>query len=62
MMSTIGLTAATVIYQFLHESGHSVAALIVGGKIVEYHLFPIPYVLCDVGKVTLAGQAFIEIG
>ena len=62
MMLMIGLTAAIVVYPFLHESGHSVAALIVGGKIIEYHLLPIPYVLYDVGKVTLAGQAFIGIG
>lgn len=61
-MLLIGLSAAIVVYPFLHESGHSIAALIVGGEIVEYHLLPIPYVLCNVGKVAAVGQVFIGIG
>ena len=58
----VGLSAAVIVYPFLHESGHSLAALIVGGRVVEYHLLPMPYILCDVRNISVMGQCFIGIG
>lgn len=61
MSLLVGLSAAVIVYPFLHESGHSLAALIAGGRVVEYHLLPLPYILCDVRKVSVMGQCFIGV-
>lgn len=61
MILIIGLAVAVVIYPFLHETGHSIAAVIVGGEVVEYHLFPLPNVLCNVGRVSSTGKVIIGI-
>lgn len=60
-MLFIGLAVAIVIYPFFHETGHCLATLLVGGEIVEYHLFPLPNVLCQVSNVTTMGRVFIGI-
>ena len=62
MTLLVGLLAAVIIYPFLHESGHGLAALIAGGRVVEYHLIPMPYILCDVRNVSVMGRCFIGIG
>ena len=51
----VGLFTAAVMYPLLHEAGHSLAALLLGGRVVELRLFPIPSVLCDVGGIGSAG-------
>lgn len=61
VMLLVGLTVAIVVYPFIHETGHSIAALIVGGEVVEYHLFPLPNVLCNVGSVSATGKVIIGI-
>ena len=60
-MLLIGLTVAIVIYPFFHETGHSIAALMVGGNVIEYHLWPLPNILCDVGKVSSIGKVLIGV-
>lgn len=42
-----GLLTAVVIYPFLHETGHSIAAFLLGAEVLEFNLFPIPNVLCN---------------
>lgn len=60
-MMTIGLLVAIVIYPFLHETGHSITTIIVGGEVIEYHLFPLPSILCNVAKVSSMGKVLIGI-
>ena len=52
---------AIVIYPLLHETGHSIATVFFGGKVVEFHLFPLPNVLCEVYSVSNIGIAIIGI-
>ena len=52
----IGLFTAVLLYPTLHELGHSLTTIILGGKVLEFHLFPLPNMLCDgssVGKIGL---------
>lgn len=43
----IGLFTAVILYPFLHESGHSLFAVALGGKVTEFNLcrFPISCVM-----------------
>ena len=43
----VGLIAAIVVYPFLHESGHTLAALVVGAEVSDIQLLPIPSMLCQ---------------
>ena len=59
-LAAVGLAAAIIVYPFTHELGHVIAAWLSGAQICEFHLFPIPNVLCkfdpkDVARVILAG-------
>lgn len=56
----LGLLTATLIYPFSHESGHSIFAIICGGRILEFNLFPIPNILCDMTDDNVI--SFILIG
>lgn len=42
-----GLLTAVIIYPFLHESGHSIAAVLLGAEVLAFNLFPLPNVLCS---------------
>lgn len=42
-----GLFIAVIVYPFLHELGHLLAAVLFGAKVIEFHLLPIPNILCD---------------
>ncbi len=57
-----GLLSAVVIYPFLHESGHSFIALTVGAEVVDFHIFPIPSVMCDVLGISSLGLTAIGLG
>lgn len=61
IMMTIGLLVAIVIYPFLHETGHSITTIIVGGEVIEYHLFPLPNILCNATRVSSMGKVIIGI-
>ena len=45
-LAAVGLAAAVIVYPFTHELGHVVAAWLSGAQICEFHLLPIPNVLC----------------
>lgn len=57
----IGLFTAILIYPLLHEIGHSVAAILVGGRVCEIKLLPLPYMTCDVSEIGSIGMAVIGI-
>lgn len=57
-----GLFAAVIIYPFLHESGHSVFAILVGAKIIKFNLIPLPYIVCEISEVGNVGKALIGLG
>lgn len=42
-----GLLTAVIIYPFLHETGHSIAAVLLGAEVLEFNLSPLPNVLCN---------------
>ena len=47
----VGLFVAIIIYPFLHEAGHSMAAILVGAKVIDFNLLPLPYVTCEVSSL-----------
>lgn len=61
IMAVSSLTVAVLIYPMTHEMGHALATLMVGGKIVEFHLLPLPYVLSDISGVSKAGVVLIGL-
>ena len=46
----LGLCLAIFIYPFLHELGHVIASVLLGLQCREFHLLPMPYVLCDMSQ------------
>lgn len=44
----VGLFVAVIGYPFLHETGHSIVALLVGGSVIDFNLLPLPYVTCEI--------------
>ena len=57
----LGLITTIVVYPFLHETGHSVATMLFGGKVIEFHLLPLPNVLCDVNFMSRVGIVIVGI-
>lgn len=62
LLIAIGLVAAIIVYPFTHELGHSIAAWISGAQIYEFHLFPIPNVLCRFDSMNLKSVVFVGFG
>lgn len=58
----IGLFTAVILYPFLHESGHSLFAIALGGKITEFNLFPLPNIVCNIAGLESRTVAFIGLG
>lgn len=52
----VGLLVAIIGYPILHELGHAVIALIVGARVVEINIIPLPNVLCDVENIDCASM------
>lgn len=55
----VGLFTAVIGYPLLHEFGHSAAALLVGAKIIDFRLLPVPYITCEMTVVRRGGQILI---
>lgn len=51
LMTIIGFMCSLLIYPFLHEWGHALTAILLGGKCVAIHLFPSPYMVCDAADI-----------
>lgn len=62
LLIAIGLVVAIIVYPFTHELGHSIAAWISGAQIYEFHLFPIPNVLCRFDCMNLKSAVFVGFG
>lgn len=60
-MLIVGLFTAVLLYPALHELGHSLATLMFGGKVIEFHLLPLPNMLCDGSSVGNAGLVTIGL-
>lgn len=58
----IGLLTATVVYPLLHEGGHCLAALLVGGSVDAWCLFPLPCVTCEIAGVGRLGLTLVGLG
>ena len=43
----VGLLTAIFLYPFLHELGHTCAAIIFSRQVCDFRLFPIPSVMCE---------------
>lgn len=56
-----GLLVAVLIYPFLHEAGHALFTIFSGAELYEFHILPIPYVVCNVYSIDRLGQCFIGI-
>lgn len=61
LMSLIGFFVAVVLYPFLHESGHAIATVILGGECVKFILFPLPYMECNAAGIDNAALVVIGI-
>lgn len=58
-ITIVGLIIAVIVYPVFHEGGHSLAAVIVGAKVEEFNLYPLPNVLCNVQSVGTVGLMVI---
>ena len=58
----VGLLTAVIIYPFLHEIGHSLIALLVGARIIDFNILPIPFIVCEITTVDVSGQMLIGLG
>ena len=57
----VGLFVAIIIYPFLHEAGHSMAAILVGAKVIDFNLLPLPYVICEVSNLNKTSMILIGL-
>lgn len=57
----VGLLVAIIGYPILHELGHAVIALIVGARVIEINILPLPNVLCNVENVDCASMVAIGL-
>lgn len=57
----VGLLSAILIYPILHEGGHALATILVGGKVCELQLLPLPFVTCESSKINLSGMIMIGL-
>lgn len=62
LILAIGFASALFIYPFIHELGHVLASVCVGAEVLEFTLFPLPSVLCDVGTIDNWGKVVIGFG
>lgn len=57
----VGLFVAIIIYPFLHEAGHSMMAILVGAKVTDFNLLPLPYVTCEVSNLNTTSMILIGL-
>ena len=57
----VGLFVAIIIYPFLHEAGHSIVAILVGAKVTDFNLLPLPYGTCKVSNLNTTSMILIGL-
>ncbi len=57
----VGLFVAIIIYPFLHEAGHSMMAILLGAKVIDFNLLPLPYVTCEVSNLNTTSIILIGL-
>lgn len=62
LILAVGLISALFIYPFIHELGHVIASFCVGADVLDFTLFPLPSILCNVGAVENTGKVLIGFG
>lgn len=62
ILTATGLLTAVLIYPFLHETGHSLAALSVGARVNEFTLLPLPSIVCEMSDVGVVGRGVVGFG
>ncbi len=58
----IGLVTAVLIYPLLHEAGHVLTSVLLGGRVVALSWLPLPSVVSEVGRLSAAATALIGWG
>lgn len=58
----IGLLTAVVIYPFLHELGHTLAAIIFKNRVCNFRLFPLPSVTCEMDSTDKFAFSVVGFG
>lgn len=61
IMTLIGLAVAIVVYPFLHESGHTLTTILLGGTIREFTMFPFASVLSDISQMPNTGLVIVGL-
>ena len=57
----VGLLCTVIIYPLLHELGHSLAAIALGGEIVQLSWLPIPSVLCKMNSPNTSPNVIVGL-
>lgn len=60
-MTIVGLLVSIIFYPFIHELGHIIATILVGGKYISFDILPFPNVLCDVSGLNYQSLAIIGL-
>lgn len=62
MLSIFGLLMSVIVYPFLHECGHSLCAIFLGAEVMEFHIWPIPYIACNMVHLSSVAQVIVGAG
>lgn len=62
LILALGLSSAVFIYPLLHELGHSLVAVILGARIKEITLYPVPSMLCNIENINYKSTYLIGLG
>ena len=57
----VGLFVSVIGYPFLHETCHTIIALVVGAKVIDFSLLPLPYVTCEISITNDFGLILIGL-
>ena len=50
-----------IVFSFLHEAGHSMMAILVGAKVIDFNLLPLPYATCEVSNLNTTSLILIGL-
>lgn len=61
MILPVSLFVAIIMYPFMHELSHTICAIAMGANLVDFSLFPLPNVICDVGTMSSVKLFFVAV-